>query len=174
MIFLRHPTPDIEAGICYGQLDMGIAEIGHSQIEKALQTTPKLKKIVASPALRCRKLTVSLAERDNLEPIILDERLWEMNMGDFEGQRWDALDRNLSEDWLKDALNNPTPNGEAFIDLQYRVLEAIDDHASEDIAFVCHAGPIRAVQMAFHGISFKEAFSTAPPYAEPIKILPSK
>ncbi|WP_156892541.1 alpha-ribazole phosphatase family protein [Salaquimonas pukyongi] len=173
MIFLRHPTPDIEPGICYGRTDLDIAEIGHTQVEQALQTTPKLSRIVASPARRCRKLALALAERDGLEPIF-DERLWEMHMGEWEGIPWKEIDRALTEAWLNDPVNNPTPGGESFADLQTRVAEAtaeLDDHLALATAVVCHAGPIRATQMNWHGLTFHDAFSEAPPYAEPLRLL---
>lgn len=176
MIFLRHPKPDIADGICYGQTDMDIAEIGHTQIEEALITTPTIAKLLSSPALRCRELTLCLAKRDGIEPIF-DERLWEINMGDFEGVRWDEMDREQSNKWLADPINTPPPNGEAFGDLQKRVLEALSDHmrnVHEEIIVVCHAGPIRAVQMAWQNITFAEAFKQLPPYAQPIEISPIK
>ena len=174
MIFLRHPTPDIDLGICYGQTDMDIAEIGHSQIEDALISTPKIELIVASPALRCRKLATELAKRDAAS-LEYDERLWEMNMGNFEGVRWDAMDRSQSDKWLEDPFNNPTPNGESFAQVQTRVLAAVEDHLHmhPNVAFVCHAGPIRSVQMAWHGKSFKEVFSQTPAYATPIRLDPT-
>lgn len=175
MIFLRHPQPDIEANICYGRTDMDIAEIGHLQIEKAVHDTPAITRLVASPARRCRKLALALAARNGIEPVF-DERLWEMHMGEFEGLSWDAIDRSKSDEWLSDPLNNKTPGGEAFIDLQKRVLEAVSNYLDDDrmqTAFVCHAGPIRSVQMAWLGLSFKQAFAETPPYATPIRILPT-
>lgn len=175
MIFLRHPTPDIDSAICYGQTDMDIAEIGLSQIDDALISTPKITKLLASPAIRCRKLTLALAERDNIEPIF-DARLWEMNMGNFEGVRWDEMDRSISNKWLSDPMNNPTPNGEAFVDLQKRVLEFLNEHLNEaqgKTIVICHASPIRVVQMAWQNISFEEAFKQVPAYAEPIEIWPT-
>lgn len=173
MIFLRHPTPDVAPGVCYGQTDLNIAPEGHGQIEQALETTPKVVRIIASPALRCRKLALSLAERDGVE-VRFDERLWEMHMGEWEGLAWTEIDQSLTEVWLKDPVNNPTPGGECFADLQARVARAIDDLDDDlalETAVVCHAGPIRATQMNWHGLSFHEAFSQAPPYAEPLRLL---
>lgn len=174
MIFLRHPTPDVEPGVIYGRTDLDIAGIGHSQIERALAETPQLTRIIASPALRCRKLAMSLAARDGIEPVF-DARLWEMNMGDWEGLKWSDLPRELSDVFLADPVNRPTPGGECFADLQKRVIEVVEAHLDDELqttGFVCHAGPIRAVQMAWHGISFREAFASTPPYSEPIRILP--
>ncbi len=176
MIFLRHPSPDIASGICYGQLDMGIAKIGHEQIRKALVDTPKFTRIIASPALRCRKLASELAARENLE-LQFDERLWEMNMGDWEGIAWKDIDREKSNAWLKDAHYNSTPNGECFHDVQIRVSACIEEIVSttndhHQTVIVAHASPIRATQMAWENLSFSEAFGQLPPYAEPIEINP--
>lgn len=174
MIFLRHPKPDIADGVCYGQTDIDIAQIGHAQIEEALKSTPKANKILSSPALRCKKLTLSLAERDNVEPIF-DDRLWELNMGDFEGVRWDEMDTALSKKWLSNPIKGSPPNGESFGDLQIRVLAALAEHLDEthkNTIVICHASPIRAVQMAWQNISFHEAFKQLPPYAQPIEYSP--
>ena len=176
MIFLRHPAPDIDLRICYGQTDMDIAEIGHQQIEKAIELTPKITRLIASPALRCRKLALCLAERDGVEPIF-DERLWEMNMGDFEGVPWDQIDRTLSDKWLQDPINNRPPGGEAFIEVQQRVVAVVEACLDDDkmhTAIVCHGGPIRSVQMAWHGMSYKEAFAQIPPFAMTLRLLPKE
>jgi len=171
MIFLRHPTPEVKAGMCYGRTDLDIAEIGHSQIDLALKTTPKVTQILASPALRCRKLATLLGERDGVEPQF-DERLWEMNMGEFEGVMWADIDRAVSEKWMADPMNNPTPGGESFADVQKRALAALEI-AHTQTAIVCHAGVIRSIQMAWQGKTFREVFDEMPAYAEPIRILPS-
>ena len=166
LIFLRHPRPDVEPGICYGRLDLDIHVDGHGQIEAALETTPRVSRVVASPALRCRKLATDLAARNDLEPVF-DERLWEMHMGEWEGLPWKDIPRELSEPWLKDPFNLPCPGGESFSQVQTRVLEAVSG-LDPETAIVCHAGPIRALQMAWHGLTFREAFASTPPYAEPM------
>jgi alpha-ribazole phosphatase len=177
MIFLRHPTPDIPKNVCYGRTDMDIAAIGHQQIDQALKDTPPLTRIVASPALRCRKLAEQLALREGLE-LSFDERLWEMHMGDWEGMAWKDINREDSELWLQDTHNNSTPNGESFREVQQRVDESIGEiladqsHDHRQTAIVCHASPIRATQMAWYGLSFKQVFAVSPPFASPILIDP--
>ncbi|MGI9402504.1 MAG: histidine phosphatase family protein [Rhizobiaceae bacterium] len=170
MIFLRHPRPLVKDGTCYGQLDLDIHEDGHQQIEIAVQSTPPVKRILASPALRCRKLALSIAQENNLKPDF-DERLLEMHMGDWEGMLWKDIPREHSETWLKDPYNLPCPGGESFRQLQHRVLSALKN-VNDDTAVICHAGPIRAVQMAWMGLTFKEAFAQAPAYAEPVILRP--
>ena len=170
MLFLRHPTPDVESGTCYGRLDLDIAEVGHEQIRLAVKNTPAVSRVLASPALRCRKLALAIAARHGIEPSF-DERLWEMNMGEFEGKLWAEIDRKKSELWLADPMNNPTPGGESFQQVQDRVLAALGE-ATPDTAIVCHAGPIRATQMAWENKTFKQVFAVQPPYAEAITIQP--
>ena len=64
MIFLRHPRPASPKGLCYGRTDLDIGPEGASEIAGALEVTPKITQVVASPALRCRKLAEELAARD--------------------------------------------------------------------------------------------------------------
>ncbi len=168
MIFLRHPRPGIDPGICYGRLDIDIHEEGHGEIEKALEAAPRARLLLASPALRCRKLALAIAQRDGLE-VRFDERLWEMHMGDWEGLPWKDIPRDLSEPWLKDPFNRACPNGENFRQVQERVLTALEPY-DDDIMIVCHAGPIRAVQMAWQNLTFAQAFASTPPYASPLEI----
>jgi len=172
MLFLRHPKPAVDPGICYGQTDLDIGEEGRIQIARALELTPPVARIIASPALRCRELALALARRHDAE-LRFDERLWEMHMGDWEGLPWSRIPQEHSEPWLQDPFNLPTPGGESFRHVQHRVLTAIKELGiSDDTALVCHAGPIRAVQMAWHGLSFREAFAVTPAYAEPIELRP--
>jgi alpha-ribazole phosphatase len=170
MIFIRHPRPDIAPNVCYGRLDIGVAADGPEQIARALATTPRVRRILASPARRCRDLALALAGRDGLTPLF-DERLWEMDMGTWEGMAWADIPRESSAQWLKDPFTLPTPGGECFADLQRRVLAAVAD-ADAGTLVVCHAGPIRAVQMAWQGLTFREAFASVPGYAEPIALEP--
>lgn len=170
MIFLRHPRPDVTDGTCYGRLDLDIHADGHEQINLAVQTTPAVNKILASPALRCRKLALSIAQRDDLEPHF-DDRLLEMHMGEWEGMLWKDIPREHSEPWLQDPFNLPCPGGESFREVQHRVLAALVD-IDDDTAVICHAGPIRAIQMAWTGLTFEQVFEQAPPYAQPINLRP--
>lgn len=174
MIFLRHPEPDVPPGTCYGRTDLDITEAGREQIALAVEATPPLSRIVASPALRCRSLAEALAERDGIMPVF-DERLWEMHMGDWEGLPWRDIPPEVASHWMKDPVTIKVPGGECFADLQLRVGAAIGELLDGDIhqtAIVCHAGPIRAVQMLWQGLSFREAFAEAPSYATPIRLLP--
>lgn len=174
VIFLRHPEPDVTPGTIYGRLDMGITAKGKDQIKTALGKTPPLTRVFASPALRCKKLAEALGRRDGITPIFSDA-LWELDMGEWEGRLWDDIPRKSSNAWFADPVAISTPGGESFGDLIKRVsnfAEAKLDDQARTTAFVCHAGPIRAMQMHWLGLSFNQAFANTPGFARPIIIEP--
>jgi alpha-ribazole phosphatase len=170
MIFLRHPKPAAVAGLCYGRTDLDIAPEGQAQIAVALREAPPVRRVIASPALRCRRLSQALAARDDVA-LELDERLWDLDMGHWDGMLWDDIPRAESEAWLADPWNLAPPGGETFRAVHARVSEVIRETGAGDIALVCHAGPIRAARMALHGASFEAALADPVPYALPIRLM---
>jgi alpha-ribazole phosphatase len=166
VIFLRHPQPGAAAGICYGRTDIGIGPDGEAEIVRALDVTPKLTRIIASPALRCRALAEALAARD-AAALSFDVRLWEMDFGDWEGRRWDSIRRVESDRWSADPWTIAPPGGETFAAVHARVADAIRAVVS-GTALVCHAGPIRAARMILTGAGFDAVFADPVPYATPI------
>jgi alpha-ribazole phosphatase len=167
VIFLRHPKPAAATGLCYGRTDLDIAPEGAAQIETALRAAPRVRRVIASPALRCRKLAESLAARDGVA-LELDERLWELDMGVWDGMQWDDIPRPESEAWLADPWNLAPPGGETFRAVHARVSEVIRAAGAADTALVCHAGPIRAARIALTGANFEAALAEPVPYATPI------
>lgn len=168
MIFLRHPVPDSRPGLVYGRMDLGLGPGADVQIARALEVTPKGLPIISSPARRCLALATPLAARESAA-VRQDERLWEMNFGDWEGLTWDEVPRDQSDPWFEDTQNLPPPGGESFAAVCTRVEAAVKD-APDGAIIVAHAGVIRAVKMVFLGQSFEEVFATEVPYAEPITI----
>jgi alpha-ribazole phosphatase len=162
VIFLRHPKPD-SSGLCYGRTDLDIGPDGEAEIARAMQTTPKVGRVIASPALRCRRLAEALAARDGVA-LRFDARLWEMDFGDWEGMRWDEIRRADSDPWAQDPWNVAPPGGETFAAVHARVTSVIRDIGPGNSALVCHAGPIRAARMIFTGASFDEVFAEPVPY----------
>ncbi|MEM7269595.1 MAG: histidine phosphatase family protein [Pseudomonadota bacterium] len=155
-------------GLCYGRLDLDVAPCAKSEIAAAIKSAKPCTKIVSSPAKRAMALAKPLADALNVE-ITEDERLWEMDMGAWEGQLWNEIDRKESDPWSLDPMRLAPPGGETFNQVIERVSKAVDD-AGEEATIVAHAGPIRAVMMMRRGISFDEAFATKIPFAQPLHI----
>ncbi len=171
MIFLRHPKPDVPAGLCYGRTDLDIGPDGAAEIAQALETTPRVVRVIASPALRCRKLAEELARRDGVA-LSFDRRLWELDFGDWEGMRWDDIRRADSDRWADDPWTIAPPGGETFAAVHARVgavlAEAIVD-SGPGTALVCHAGPIRVARMILTGAGFDVVWAEPVGYATPIQ-----
>jgi alpha-ribazole phosphatase len=170
MIFLRHPKPGNASGLCYGRTDLDIGLDGGAEIAQAMETTPKVGLVIASPALRCRRLAEELAARDGVA-LRFEPRLWELNFGEWEGVPWAEIGRAKSDLWASDPWHIAPPGGETFAQLHARVGEALAGVAP-GTALVCHAGPIRVSRMILTGAGFETVFAEAVPYASPIRFVP--
>ena len=112
---IRHGETDANKNkIMQGWLDKPLNENG-IELAKEVGTNLKgikFKEAFTSPltrALETCKLVLNNSDNSNC-PIIIDERIKELNMGDLEGKLIDSLDPNI----IKELFSNPigTPNGE--------------------------------------------------------------
>ena len=65
-------------------------------------------KVYSSPLKRCIKLTNRLTEN-----YIIDERIKEMNLGDWEMKKMGDIPKNMLEEWENNLLAFKIPNGES-------------------------------------------------------------
>ncbi|MGF1445634.1 MAG: histidine phosphatase family protein [Pikeienuella sp.] len=168
LIFLRHPRPAVARGVCYGRTDLEEGPSASAEIAAGLRITPRVARVVASPAVRCRRLAERLSARDGV-PLVLDPRLWELDFGRWEGVAWADIPRRESLPWAADPWNRAPPDGEPGHALHARVAEALEA-LPEGTAIVAHAGPIRIARMVLAGESFAAAFARPVPYATPLAI----
>lgn len=141
IFLIRHPRPLVEPGVCYGRLDVDCDD--PLPVAARLQLPPQTT-ILSSPLRRARRLAEALDPR-----VRLDARLAEIDFGDWEGRRWDDIDRDAIDDWAADVLNFTPPRGESVADLQRRVIdfagELCTTFAGDSVALITHAGVIRAL-----------------------------
>ncbi len=144
---VRHTSLKIAAGICYGQTDI---DVGASFWEEANQLKTKLANtqfdaVYASPLQRCVKLAAAL----NLGKPIEDERLMELNFGDWETRAWEDIPRDIFDKWAHDYANLAPPKGETFGQLQQRAIHILEElkleNTGKHILIVTHGGLIRAL-----------------------------
>ncbi|MGN7476577.1 histidine phosphatase family protein [Solibacillus silvestris] len=79
-------------------------------------------------------------------PFFAEEKLRELNFGDFEMCTYEQLQYNeIYRAWIDDPLTTPIPNGESFLQFQQRVLEGFRQIVKQDgdYTFVVHGGVIR-------------------------------
>ncbi len=154
---VRHTTPDVEKGICYGQSDLSLVNGFSDEVDDLRKKLPMdFDAIYSSPLSRCIQLAHSL------EGIIVsDERLMEMNFGDWEMRNWNELPQTELNAWMSDFVNVKVPNGESFRELISRVEGFLTEVLKSNMTKVCivsHAGVIRAILGHFLELDPKDFF----------------
>ena len=151
MIYLlRHTRPDVEMDRCYGASDVGLhSDFSEIHLPEVLSRVEGFEPtiIYSSPLRRCRLLADEVRKHLSLESVVEDDRLREMNFGDWELQRWDDIfAQPEGRAWFDDFLNVRTPRGESFADLERRAESffASIEGVSGDVIVVTHAGFVRA------------------------------
>lgn len=150
LFLIRHTTPDIPKGVCYGQADIGVKESfarERDRVQAMLHEESKQKLIpcYASPLQRCAKLAQGM---DNFENIQFDARIKEMNFGDWEHTAWSDIDQDALNHWMEDYIGRRVPGGESYGDMIERVLDVFQltqEAGHEQVAWVTHGGVIRAM-----------------------------
>ena len=172
LTLIRHTKVNTKEGVCYGHTDVGLApsfEKEKKGIQKKL-SHGSFDVVYASPLSRCKKLAEGLFQN---KEIIFDERLKELNFGDWEGLHWDDISTSEeAEAFFKDYINTACPGGESYQDMLKRVTEFHTEIKGkhEKVAIVSHGGPIRAILCIIEGITPKKAFERKVEYGEVIKI----
>ena len=141
---IRHTTPAIERGTCYGFADLDVANTFTEEATRVKQLLPDKPFVVyASPLQRCSKLAHFLFG-DNLTK---DDRLKELNFGDWEMKRWDDLGPDALQAWMDNYVYARVPGGESYEDLFKRSVEIFKEviAKNQDAVLVTHSGVIRAL-----------------------------
>ncbi|MDP3538065.1 MAG: alpha-ribazole phosphatase family protein [Azonexus sp.] len=144
---VRHPKPVIEQGICYGRLDVA-AENAGAVAERLITELPPGLPVWSSPLRRCRELAALLHPAPRL-----DERLAEMNFGDWEGRNWDEVPRAELDAWAADVAGFAPPGGESPLILQRRALDFVAGLELPEAVLVTHAGVIRVLLAHWRGLA---------------------
>lgn len=100
--------------------------------------------VYTSPLQRCARLAARLSSREAWP----DDRLKELNFGDWEMLAWDDLPAGPRDAWLDDFVNRRPPGGESYGELQQRALCFMRDVLQENhemALVVTHGGVIRAL-----------------------------
>lgn len=167
---IRHTTPAIEKGICYGQSNLDVASTFEEEVSVILKSvsfdTDTI--IYSSPLKRCIKLASKFSKN-----IITDNRLMELNFGDWELLKWDNLPKKASTIWMNNFVTAATPNGEAYIDLAKRANEVfteITSTSAKKVIITTHAGVIRSILSKLNNIHLKDSFDIDVAYGQVFKL----
>jgi len=144
---IRHTTPDIKAGICYGQSDLALADSFEQEADAVLsKLLDRYDAVYTSPLQRCALLAAKLDSAN----LMNDDRLIEYNFGDWELMPWDDFKSEASQNWMNNFIDQAAPNGDSMLSMQARVTEFWTDLVKskyQRVAIVTHSG----VQRLIHG-----------------------
>lgn len=183
IVMIRHTLVGVPKGTCYGWTDVPVADTFE---EEAAETKRNLEgtlssmtshghtigfdAVFSSPLTRARKLAAYCGYANP----ILDERLKEMNMGDWEMQRYDDINDDALQMWYEDYMHLRATNGEGFPDLYARVSSFFDDLLShpekitrnvatperlDKVAIFAHGGVLIAAGIYFGLFPSEDCFS---------------
>lgn len=157
LYLIRHTTPDVASGVCYGQADLDVTKTFTEEAACiAPHLPPSIKQVWSSPLQRCRRLAETLFPAHQ---ITFDDRLKEINCGDWELAAWDAIEKAHLDAWMADQVDAIIPSGESYRQLHHRVIqffETLPTHGP--IAVVTHGGVIRSLLAHISGIDLKNSF----------------
>jgi len=161
LTLIRHTSVNVPPGICYGQSDVDVSATFKAEAELVLTKLQHrhFDRVFSSPLIRCRKL----AEYCGYSDPITDDRLKEMNFGDWELQNWEEITDPQLQRWFADWSEELPTRGESFSEMIRRVesfLNELREMNSGGIAIFTHAGVIRCVQVILGKLTAPESFDT--------------
>jgi len=140
-----------------GKTDSSLTEIGVSHAHRLAKRLRRLIEVPAahppipvlsSPARRARE-TARLATEWTGSTILLDEDLWEIDFGKWEGMNFQEIasaDPELVDEWAKGRMDFCFPGGErieAFRERIHRAGRRMRGYREETVVVVTHGGVIR-------------------------------
>ena len=148
LFFLRHTSLNVEIDVFYGQTDLDVSDKFEEEVKlvqkkiKNFNIDTNSIKVYSSPLKRCIKLTNKLTEN-----YIVDERIKEMNLGDWEMKKMSSISKKEKLDWENNLLSFKIPNGESNNEFLKRLNSFLKDifKFNEDALIVCHAGSINGM-----------------------------
>lgn len=180
VIFIRHTSVDVPLGVCYGQSDVSLRD---SFEQEAAVTSRNLNSyrsqgrdfdhVYTSPLTRCVRLAAYCGYPDAER----DDRLMEINFGEWEMQKFEEIKDPRLKEWYADYMNVPATGGESF-GMQYRrVADFLDELKKKDynkVAIFAHGGVLICAQIYAGILKPEEAFSALTPYGGIVQIVISE
>ena len=148
LFFLRHTSLNVDIDVFFCQTDLDVSDRFEEEVKliqkkiKNFNIDMNSIKVYSSPLKRCIKLTNKLTEN-----YIVDERIKEMNLGDWEMKKMSSISKKEKLDWENNLLSFKIPNGESNNEFLKRLKSFLEDifKFNEDALIVCHAGSINGM-----------------------------
>lgn len=183
VFLIRHTTPRVPVGLCYGQTDLRLEATFGTEAEAVrarikAEPSPSLR-IYSSPLSRCLRLAGRLWPEAS---IATADALMELDFGAWENRPWADLAGPDLDRWMQDFVHATVPGGESYQTLYERCSrwweetiegganggetiegranggETIGEHAKGEVAVVTHAGVIRSLLCHCSGTALADSF----------------
>jgi broad specificity phosphatase PhoE len=179
LILVRHGDVEAAPGLCLGQTDAPLSAAGFGAVQQlaATWTEGPPRFLFSSDLKRAQQAAQIFAARFAIEPLF-DARLREVDLGDWDGKRWEEVMRSDAaryEHWSANWVIQEAPGGESFADAIRRtgawLASVLASTRDEDtVLAVAHAGSIRALLCHALGLPAQRAFALRIDHAHAARI----
>lgn len=172
LYLIRHTSVLVPAGITYGFTDVPLRPTFE---EEAARTRARLAglqfdQVYCSPLSRCRRLAAACGYANP----ILDDRLKELNFGEWEMKTWEEVSADpRSGRWFADWIHTPAPGGESLQDQYNRLANFLDElrrKPYQQVAIFAHGGILTCARVYAGEYGLEEAFKHVTEYGGVTKI----
>jgi isoleucyl-tRNA synthetase len=126
----------------------GLTKKGRAQVLDSVENfkNQKIDLVYVSPFMRTRETLELIKNKLNIQDnqIILDDRLGELNAGDFEGKPWDEYRKMFKNE--RDRFLDPIHGGESLQGVKNRMGEVIyeleEKYKNQNILIISHGAPL--------------------------------
>lgn len=168
---IRHTSVNVPKGTCYGQTDVPLCDTFPQEAAETLKNiaSERFDKVFTSPLSRCVRLAAFCGYPD----AVRDDRIKELNFGEWEMQPFDAIRDPRLQEWFDDYLHVPATGGESFRMQYERVASFLNELKKKEyaqVAIFAHGGVLICAQLYAGTLKPEEAFSALTPYGGIIRI----
>lgn len=149
LYLIRHPKPAVDPSLCYGAVDLQLAEDVEAVADRLVPLLPADARVVSSPLTRARLLAEALAPQ-----VTTDARLVELDFGEWEMKPFADIPPEGFDLWGRTLIDFRAPGGELYADMAARVWTAFEAHraGAGALVIVAHNGPMRALTGTLLGL----------------------
>lgn len=147
LFLVRHPRPDVQKGLCYGDMDVPLVqgwEEGAEALKKSLSLSFDSESTLGyhSPLSRAAQLADFVCDGRSQSV----DALKELDFGDWEGVCWQDIPKAEIDLWADDIVHATPYNGESLQAVADRVWQwwlSVKDTPADNVVVVAHSGVIK-------------------------------
>lgn len=182
VFLVRHTSVDVPQGVCYGETDVPLrgsfpeeAEVVKRNLQRIVEVGldgeggVKFDAVFTSPLSRCTRLADFCGYRD----AVRENRVMEINFGEWEMCRYDTNPDPRLQEWYDDYLHVRATGGESFQDQFNRVKEfllELKGRGLQRVLIFAHGGVLICSKILAGKIDPKDAFNSLDDYGSIISI----